>query len=227
MPHIPTPPDWAAHLRSVGVTGTNGKTSCCFWTGAALETLASPVPLITSLGAFLDRKPLDVPRSYAGMTGAIKAGYDRGARYAVIEFASWSLAQGFAEAWPCQIAIFTNVTPEHYDIHGGIEQYVASKAQLFASLPASGTAVLNAGDQYSQLMHDALRRGVAAIWYGSQSRGPFCVQPDVEAFDIRVGMSGTSFRVRGSAIGGSELSVTIRAIGAPFVENATAAIVAA
>jgi UDP-N-acetylmuramoyl-L-alanyl-D-glutamate--2,6-diaminopimelate ligase len=228
MSHVPIPPRWAADLLTIGVTGTNGKTSCCLWTGAALEALAAPVPVITSLGAYLHRRLLDTPRNYAGLTHAIKIGYDEGARFAVIEYASWSLAQGFAKAWPCRIAMFTNITAEHFDIHGGMQSYVASKAMLFASLPADGTAILNAADPHSSVLRAAMPRGASTIYYGSPSRGCYCVQPDVEACVDGVDLSGTRFVLHfGSNYGHKERQSKIRAIGHVFVENATAALCAA
>ena len=160
MPRVPAPPEWSGELTTVGVTGTNGKTSTTFYAAAALASLCSPVAQTTTLGSFLDREPFETSFDMKGFLATMRAGLNRGGRYAAIELTSEALGLGFAKAWPCQVGVFTNLTRDHVDAHGSAEHYLASKAQLFLHLPADGTAVLNGCDPASALLSEVIPEGV-------------------------------------------------------------------
>src|SRR5207248_2839476 len=154
--HVPAPPAFANEIATVGVTGTNGKTTTTAWIAAALRRLGGPVLRATTVGHFLDDEPLEVEKSYDGFVAAMRTLFDRGGRRAAIELTSEALAAGFARAWPCRVGVFTNLTHDHLDAHGSPEHYLASKAQLFVSLPAGGTAVLNASDPTWALLREVV-----------------------------------------------------------------------
>ena len=143
---LPQAPAWAEQLFTIGVTGTNGKTSTTSAAAALLGVLGKPVASVTTLGSYLDETPLEVAPHYAGFLQTMRSGVEAGGRYAAIELTSEALAVGFARAWPCRIGVFTNLSHEHAKTHGTAEHYLASKAQLFMALPRGGTAVLNARD---------------------------------------------------------------------------------
>ncbi len=218
-------PAWKGELFTVGVTGTNGKTSTTRWTAACLARLARPVAQATTLGSFLDEEPLSTPKSWEGFLATMRAGLDRGGRFAAIELTSESLARGFAKAWPCEVGVFTNLTHDHLDAHGSPEHYLASKAQLFVHLPATGTAVLNGADPSSELIAEVLPRGVRVVRYGLASRRDAARTGalDLEAHDLRVAWDGTRFRLSR----GGDGDVRIQAIGEIYAENALAALGAA
>ena len=168
---FPPPPAWASALPTVGVTGTNGKTTTTAWVAAALRAgTAAPVVRATTVGVFLDDELLDVPPTYDGFLAAMCACRDRGGRAAAIELTSEALALGFATAWPVRVGVFTNLTHDHLDAHGTPEHYLASKAQLFVHLPAGGTAVLNARDPASALLAEVLPPGVRTFSYATPDR---------------------------------------------------------
>ncbi len=133
-----SPPDWSRRLTTVGVTGTNGKTSTTRWIGACLARLARPVAQTTTFGSFLDDAPFEASRDFEGFLATMRAAIDQGGRFAAIELTSEALARGFARAWPCSVGVFTNLTQDHLDAHGSPEHYLASKAQLFVTLPPDG-----------------------------------------------------------------------------------------
>ncbi len=220
---IPAQPPWARELFTLGVTGTNGKTTTTTWLAAALRTAGAPVIKITTLGFFVDDEELPLEKSYDGFLEAMREGLGRGARFAAIELTSEALAQGFARAWPCQIGIFTNLSHDHLDAHGSAEHYLASKAQLFLSLPEGGAAVLNGRDEASSLLRGIIPPGVRVLTYGVASRGG--EEPaDLEAGPVKLGWSGTRFGCVGPG-GTAELSV--RGIGEIYAENAMAALLGA
>src|SRR6478752_6334814 len=224
----PAPPPWASSLFSVGVTGTNGKTTTTAMIAALLAELSRPVARVTTVGAFLDEERQDVPAHYAGFLETLRRCLERGGRYAALEFTSEALALGFAKAWPCRVAAFTNLSLDHSDAHGTPEHYLASKAQLFMALPPGATAVLNGRDSAAQLLSEVIPPGVNVLTYGVASRGDAWTSLDLAAHSIRLGFDGTRFELEPCARF-PELPRTlhIRAIGEIFVENALAALGAA
>lgn len=242
LPFPPAPP-WAERLLTVGVTGTNGKTSTTTWVAAALGAMARPVARVTTLGSFLDGEGLDVEASYDGFLETMRLASARGARCAAIELTSEALALGFAGAWPCQVGVFTNLSHDHLDAHGSPEHYLASKAQLFVRLPPGGAAVLNGRDPASRLLEEILPTGVRVISYGllegpgarprRESEAGAQDSKNGEHFDLlghdaEVTWEGTrvSLEAKGE-IRPVPGELRLRAIGVIYAENAIAALAAA
>jgi UDP-N-acetylmuramoyl-L-alanyl-D-glutamate--2,6-diaminopimelate ligase len=221
----PAPPPWADSLFTVGVTGTNGKTSTTAMTAALLAELARPVARVTTVGSFLDDELLDVGSHYDGFLETMRRCLAAGGKYAAIELTSEALALGFAKAWPCRVAAFTNLSLDHSDAHGSPEHYLASKAQLFMALRPGGVAVLNACDSAAALLAEVIPDGVEVVRYGVPSRGQAWAPADLTARAVQVSLEGTRFELEPS-VRFPELpsSLEIRAIGEIFVENALAAL---
>ncbi len=224
---VPTPPAWARELFTVGITGTNGKSTTTTWIAAALaarnapdERGNSPVVRATTLGFFVGDEELALERSYDGFLECMRLGYERGARFAAIELTSEALARGFAKAWPCRVGVFTNLSHDHLDAHGSPEHYLASKAQLFVSLEAGGIAVLNARDEACALLAAVLPAGVRCVTYGVPSRGEACLDEDVVVSSVAIDWNGTTVECK---IQGTAVSLSVRAIGEVHAENALAA----
>jgi UDP-N-acetylmuramoyl-L-alanyl-D-glutamate--2,6-diaminopimelate ligase len=227
---FPPPPPWAKGIFTVGITGTNGKTTTTAFVAAALSRLAGPALRITTVGCFLGDERLDVPATYDGFLAAMARARDARARFAAVELTSEALALGFAKAWPFSIGVFTNLTRDHLDAHGSPEHYLASKAQLFVHLPAGGKAILNAYDPASSLLAEVVPSSARISLYGAPSRapGPPIGPVDVAAGEVRVGWEGTRVCVAPSARferGPEEM--LLRAIGDVYAENALAALAAA
>ncbi len=224
----PPAPAWASQLLTVGVTGTNGKTTTTTLVAEALATLGRPVARVTTLGCYLDDERQDVPFDHAGFIATMRRCLDAGGRYAAIELTSEALANGFARAWPCQVAVFTNLTRDHLDAHGSMEHYLASKAQLFLQLPKGGAAILNACDEASPLLEEVVPAGVHVTRYGLLTRGQPTAPLDLRAHDVVLTPYGTSFKVaRSEAFATFPSELSTRAVGQVFAENALAALAAA
>jgi UDP-N-acetylmuramoyl-L-alanyl-D-glutamate--2,6-diaminopimelate ligase len=221
----PEAPDWADSLISVGVTGTNGKTSTTGMVAALLGLLARPVARTTTLGCFMDEERLEVPPHYDGFLATMQRCLAAGGRYAALELTSEALAMGFAKSWPCRVGAFTNLTLDHSDAHGSAEHYLASKAQLFMSLPVEGTAVLNGCDDNAQLLQEVLSAGVDVIRYGVATRGRPWGQLDLAAEAVLPSLDGTSAALLPSLrFPTLPARLELRTIGEVFVENALAAL---
>ena len=224
----PAAPAWADSLFTVGVTGTNGKTSTTAMVAALLAAVARPVARVTTVGSFLDDELLAVPAHYAGFLETMRRCLAAGGKYAAVELTSEALALGFAKAWPCRVAAFTNLSLDHSDAHGSPEHYLASKAQLFMALPPGGAAVLNACDAAAELLVEVVPPGVEIVRYGVPSRGAAWASADLAAHSVQLGFDGSRFELAPSArFADLPRSLHIRAVGEIFVENALAALASA
>lgn len=173
-PYPPAPP-WAHDIASVGVTGTNGKSSTTrfVWAGlgahdtheSAATGPARPVARVTTVDAAIGDDVRAPPADHATFLDLMRTLHERGGRRAAIEATSATLGLGFARAWPFRVGVFTNLGNDHLRTHGSFEHYLASKAQLFVALQAGGAAVLNAGDSNSDLIAEVLPAGVRALWF--------------------------------------------------------------
>jgi UDP-N-acetylmuramoyl-L-alanyl-D-glutamate--2,6-diaminopimelate ligase len=154
----------AGPLRLVGVTGTNGKTSCVQLLAQALngQDGFAPCGHIGTLGAGLAdwQQPgerttpdvLSVHRLLADLAA-------RGARSAAMEVSSHALDQGRVDGVRFELAAFSNLTRDHLDYHGSMQAYGESKARLF-SHPGLQTAVINIDDGFGRAIADRLAAGL-------------------------------------------------------------------
>lgn len=227
---FPPPPPWARRIFTIGVTGTNGKTTTTTYLARALEALSPRALRVTTVGSYLGQEKLDVTADYDGFLAATNQALHAGAKYAVLECTSEALAVGFAKAWPISMGIFTNLSHDHLDGHGSPEHYLASKAQLFVHLPPQGAAILNAYDAATALLSEIIPPGVRVMTYGlpSRSSGPPVREVDLTAEHVHVDWNGTRLNLRTStAFGRADRIMHLRAIGEIYAENALAALAAA
>lgn len=133
-----------ARLFTVGVTGTNGKTTTCHWIADLLGRDRSAVSS-TVRHAENATCPLTTPSSPALQRLAWDA-VQRGDEHLILEASSAGIAQGRVSAIDFDVCVFTNFSPEHRRHHGGVESYREAKMRLFRGLKPEGWAVLNADD---------------------------------------------------------------------------------
>ena len=225
-PERPTAPPyaWADRFFTVGVTGTNGKTSTVHLVAHAIAAAGEPWLLLGTTGYYLDGEALDVPHTDKGFIESFRRAHERGVTRASVEVTSKALAEGYAKRWRFDCGVFTNLTPDHLSTHGSYEHYLASKAQLFLHLGPGRTAVLNAADPHALFIDRATPADVKRFWYASPTRGEFLVPPDLAAASIDVAAEGTRVQLQPSPVAeqlGGELRV--RMVGSVFAENAMAA----
>ncbi len=153
-------------LCLVGVTGTNGKTSVAAMLRHILRSAGVPCGLIGTVGCIPPDE--DTPITSLHDTGELPAGMttpDPAYLYAlldrmagrdpavrptvVMEVTSHALALSKVAPLDFDTAIFTNLTPEHMDLHGSMEDYFAAKRRLFA---VARRAVINADDRYGRML---------------------------------------------------------------------------
>ena len=222
----PTPPPapWAEQYFTVGVTGTNGKTSTTTFIAQALRAAGCSVLLETTLEYRLNEELLELPRAAGEYLRALEIAAQAGARHAAIEVTSEALARGAAKRWRFDAGVFTNLTHEHLTSHGSWEHYIASKAQLFVHLGPGATAVFNACDESSLLLDRVTPPDVVRRWYAVETRGKPVRAANLAAAAVRIGTDGTHIDLAASPLAEAfEGTLSTQLIGRVFAENVLAA----
>jgi UDP-N-acetylmuramoyl-L-alanyl-D-glutamate--2,6-diaminopimelate ligase len=139
-------------LSVVATTGTNGKTTCSYVLAMALSRLQHKDAVIGTIGfgfpPALDTSQLTTPDPIQ-LHREMALLQQQGARTIVLEASSHGLHQGRLNGMAVDIAVLTNLTQDHFDYHGGRQQYAAAKRLLF-ELPGLKYAVLNADDAFGR-----------------------------------------------------------------------------
>lgn len=220
---------WFKHpdqeMLSVAVTGTNGKTSCSQWVAHALSNIGRPTAAIGTLGIGLARNGhfesivetgLTTPDALQLQTQLANL-KNVGAQAIAIEASSIGLVQGRLNGLHVDIALFTNLTRDHLDFHGSLENYSAAKASLFARVELK-TAVINLDDEFGEALARSFqqRTGLEIITYSLHGK-TLVGAASLLADHIQNSASGCRFRVT-SGVG--ESTVNTRLTGAFNVSNA-------
>ncbi|SFM09892.1 UDP-N-acetylmuramoyl-L-alanyl-D-glutamate--2,6-diaminopimelate ligase [Rugamonas rubra] len=177
-----------AAMFSVGVTGTNGKTSSAVWLGQALSRAGQPAAVIGTLGVGLFKPRGEVDYDVTGYTTPDAVLLARtladcraaGAASLAIEVSSIGLQQGRVAGMHFDVALFTNLTRDHLDYHGDMAAYQAAKTRLF-DWPGLKTAVLNLDDPVGLRLVEQVRGKLAgAIPVIGYTLRDAAAQPDLD-----------------------------------------------
>ncbi|MBR2338067.1 MAG: UDP-N-acetylmuramoyl-L-alanyl-D-glutamate--2,6-diaminopimelate ligase [Clostridia bacterium] len=122
-------------LKLVGITGTNGKTSTAFLLKAILEQAGHTVGLIGTIQNMIGQRVLTTghttPDSYE-LQQMLCAMADAGCDHVVMEVSSHALDQSRVGGCEFEVGMFSNLTQDHLDYHGTMEDYAAAKKRLFS-----------------------------------------------------------------------------------------------
>ncbi|MHB0985853.1 MAG: Mur ligase family protein [Sulfuricella sp.] len=180
-------------LWTIGITGTNGKTSCCHWIAQCLTALGKKTALVGTIGngfpGALTPAANTTPDAVS-LHGLLRDYLADGARYVAMEVSSHGLAQGRVNGMHFDVALLTNLSRDHLDYHGDMESYAAAKAGLF-SWPELKYAVLNLDDPFGTELAGRLGcGGVETVGYSlegsldhSQRPSPLPLLPLGEGWD--------------------------------------------
>ena len=138
-------------MKIIGITGTNGKTTSSYLIYQMLNQLGINCCYIGTIGFYLDRKVRNLPNTsvdIADFYGLLIEAYEQGYKYAVVEVSSQGLAMDRFVGVKFDIGVFTNLTQDHLDYHGNMENYALAKQQLFKQLKQNGKAIINSDDKY-------------------------------------------------------------------------------
>lgn len=213
-------------LKMAAVTGTNGKTTTTFLIKHICENAGLRCGLIGTVRyEIADRvlpatrttpESLDVQELLGQMVNA-------GCRAAAMEVSSHALAQERTRGLEWDVAVFTNLTQDHLDFHGTMENYFEAKSKLFRQLAEQEKkrkpiAIVNIDDRYGKQLLDKIDKRIPVVTYGMGARADF------RASNYRMEFGGTSYQL--DARGKSYL-VRVPLIGRFNVANSMAALAAA
>ncbi|HZM47073.1 MAG TPA: UDP-N-acetylmuramoyl-L-alanyl-D-glutamate--2,6-diaminopimelate ligase [Burkholderiales bacterium] len=186
-----------SRLWMVGVTGTNGKTTCSQWIAQALTRAGRRCAVIGTLGYGLrpPLKPLANTTPDALWLHARLAEFARrGAQAVAMEVSSIGLDQHRVAGVDFDVALFTNLTRDHLEYHATMRRYREAKARLFA-WESLRHAVVNVDDDFGRELARSVRRpGLAVIGYGfgkARATRALCVTGS----DLVTGPQGVRFAV--------------------------------
>jgi len=204
-----------------GITGTNGKTTTAY----LIETILRVAGKITGLLGTIEYRlagevrpsPNTTPESLDIIRFAAEL-EERGGTHLIAEVSSHALALGRVHGFRFHTAVFTNLTRDHLDFHGTMEEYGASKRRLFAppGQPAPQWAVLNADDPASKTMTPE-DPGSRTIWYGVAGDAGLRAENIVSGFSglrLEVTWNGRRESVQSPLLGLVNVSNILAAIGA-------------
>ncbi len=181
-------------MTTVGVTGTNGKTSIVQLLAQAWTLRGRCAGTIGTLGAGLygEAVPTGFTTPLVLQLHALLAQLrDAGADAVAMEVSSHARDQGRVDGVHFKVGMFTNMTRDHLDYHGTMDAYGAAKAKLFAWRDLDA-AVLNLDDAFGRELHAGIHAPVRAI--GVSSRG--AETASLRADDIVLDLAGLSFSLR-------------------------------
>ncbi len=225
----------ARKLIMIGVTGTDGKTTTTNLIHSILTAAGIKAGMISTVNAVIGDRVLDtglhtttpdaddVQRYLAEMVNA-------GMTHCVLETTSHGLAQRRVDGCEFDIAVVTNITHEHLDVHGSLEAYRAAKRVLFQSLATavdkgiSKAAILNLDDSSYPYLREAIEKNSDG---GQRSPGIYtyslCCAADCTAIEVEYRADAITFKAIGRDF---RVDVKTALVGEYNIFNCLAAIAA-
>jgi UDP-N-acetylmuramoyl-L-alanyl-D-glutamate--2,6-diaminopimelate ligase len=231
-------------LKLVGITGTNGKTTTAHLVAAVVEAAGERAAVMGTVGYRIGDETFDAvhttPES-SEVQRFLRRAVDAGCRVAVMESSSQALDLRRCDALSVAVAVFTNLTQDHLDDHGTMENYYDSKRRLFDGRTGARPAVsaVNTDDPYGALLAEEIERdggrvlryslgaGVGAGAKVSAREAAGAAAPvgraagaEVFAREVEFSLAGNSFELVTPA---GTRRVRSPLVGRPHVYNALAA----
>ncbi|MBI4493413.1 MAG: UDP-N-acetylmuramoyl-L-alanyl-D-glutamate--2,6-diaminopimelate ligase [Chloroflexi bacterium] len=180
------------HLKLIGVTGTDGKTSTTRLCAELLEAQGLRCGWLTTVDVKVGGEVRPNPFGHTtpealGVQALLAEMAAVGDECAVLETSSHALALDRVRGCAFDVAVFTNLAPEHLNFHGSMDAYREAKTQLFLT-PGLSHAILNADDPSSAWIARATPAPVTT--YGLEAPAEY------RAEDLALGADGTSFTLR-------------------------------
>ena len=212
-------------LLTVGVTGTNGKTTTSFLAAAGLAGAGFATGLIGTVGIRVGGHMIrnEEPNTTPGaldLQRILREMVEAGEQAVVIETSSHGLAADRVASVDYDAAIFTNLSHEHLDFHGTFEAYREAKVSLFERLPQRakggrpGVGVINADDPHANMFVDATRGARALpVTYGER------IESDIRLTSVKSKVSRSRVRFE---VGGRARTLDLRLPGRFNAHNAMA-----
>ena len=181
-------------LLTIGITGTNGKTTCSYLIKYLLECFGSPMGLIGTIEWIIKQDSYPSAQTTPDALTNQKLFHDMvqaGCEGVVMEVSSHGLDQGRVNGVDFDLVLFTNLTQDHLDYHQTMDEYAAAKASLFSSLKSFSKkekaypkkAIINADCPYASRMMEGVSAPI--LTYGLFEKA------DLKAQEIKFSADGT------------------------------------
>ncbi|MFG2962494.1 MULTISPECIES: UDP-N-acetylmuramoyl-L-alanyl-D-glutamate--2,6-diaminopimelate ligase [unclassified Streptomyces] len=206
-------------LLQLGITGTSGKTTTAYLVEGGLKSTRN-TGLIGTVETRIGDERIKSERTTPEATdlqALFAVMRERGVEAVAMEVSSHALVLGRVDGCVFDIAVFTNLSPEHMEFHSDMEDYYRAKAQLFTP-KRSRRGVVNVDDEYGRRL--AREASVPVVTYSAEGH------PDADwrATDVHIGPMDSTFTV----VGPEDVRIAAKSpLPGPFnVANTLAAIVA-
>ncbi len=217
----------AQHLRTVGVTGTNGKTTTTYFVDAALRAVHPTTAVLGTVELRIGSQAIESPRTTVEapvLQHVLALAVERGATAVAMEVSSHALALHRVAGTTFDVVGFTNLQRDHLDFHGDMEGYFRDKARLFEPGQARrGVVVVD--DEWGRRLVREARIPVESL--ATHVGDPAAAEADWAVVSADVGLDGvgSTFTLRGPD--GTEHVAASPLPGLVNVSNAALAIVLA
>lgn len=202
-------------VRTIGITGTNGKTTISYLFESILRRAGKKCTVIGTVNYRLGDKIIPSKNTTPGivdnqryLSQMVREGTD----YCVMEVSSHALDQGRVDAIDFKVGVFTNLTGDHLDYHKTMEEYFTAKALLFSRLSKSSCAVINIDDEYGLRLLPITRADITTYALNHKA--------DVTAENIVLNFSQTAFTLKTPQ---GKISIQTKLIGRHNIYNILAA----
>src|SRR5438445_11853657 len=181
----------AERLTITGITGTNGKSTTAFLIESILNAAGRKCALVGTIEYHVAGKVLPAQHTTPEaleLNRMLADALGHGATETVMEVSSHALEQQRVYGIPFDVAVFTNLTRDHLDYHGTMDQYFASTQVLFAGCgsEASRAAVINLADDCGRKLEQVSRtRSSATLTYGLANGGFHAENAELTAHGAR------------------------------------------
>lgn len=179
------------YIRTVGITGTNGKTTVSCLIDKILTFAGFNVGLVGTINCKIGNRLLPSNNTTPPpqeLYPLLKKMVNRRIEYVILEVSSHSLDQYRTEGINFDIGVFTNLSSDHLDYHKTKSNYFQSKAKLFKDLSPGSFCVINSDDDYAPDLIKLTRAKVMSYGLGKES--------EIRASNIFLGEGGLSFSCR-------------------------------
>jgi UDP-N-acetylmuramoyl-L-alanyl-D-glutamate--2,6-diaminopimelate ligase len=217
-------------LNVIGVTGTNGKSTTANLIAAVLEADGKKVGLSTTVNFWTgtEKKLNHTKMTSLGrfqMQKLLREMVRNGCTHAVIEVSSHALYWNRVYGIPFETAVFTNLSRDHLDLHGSMDEYRRTKGKLFDSLKASAdgkvTSIVNGDDENAPYFLEFFADHKYVYGTSEQAAEVMPLAHTVIAKDIKADATGSSFTAHAEDV---RIPVRINIPGRFNVCNAMAAV---
>ncbi|MBU3214228.1 UDP-N-acetylmuramoyl-L-alanyl-D-glutamate--2,6-diaminopimelate ligase [Clostridium estertheticum] len=175
-------------MKTIGITGTNGKTTSAFMVKAILEQSGYKVGLIGTIANFIGKKKIHTERTTPEsleLHELFKEMVDSNVDYCVMEVSSHSLSLDRVYGIEFCESIFTNLTQDHLDFHKTFENYFNAKLKLFK---LSKISVINIDDEYGAKAYNLIKNSKLSFALNHKA--------DIMASNIKMHSRGSEFTLK-------------------------------